>query len=355
MNSYERLFNRLEGKVVDRLPNLNMLMSFAAKFANIPYSVFCQDSKSMVEANILCHEKFGIDAVTTMSDPYAETSDFGAEIEYPFDDNPVCRVPFIKEYSDIKRIKVKDIGTSDRMYKRLKTLEMYNQNLKGICPIIGWVEGAFGEFVDLRGINEVMADILDEPEFSQEVMEICTEQAILFAKAQIKAGADIIGVGDAAASLVGERLYKEMIFPYEKRIIEEIHRAGGKAKLHICGNTLHLLEHICETGTDIFDLDWMVDLRAAYSTSRGRVSISGNYDPVGVLMRGSKEVVRNAVIECVRIGDNKNIISAGCEVPHNTPAENLLTVNRTLIEMAELSLVGENYPVKTLNYKECQL
>jgi uroporphyrinogen-III decarboxylase len=52
----------------------------------------------MVEANILCHEKFGIDAVTTMSDPYAETGDFGAEIEYPYNDNPICRQPFLKEH-----------------------------------------------------------------------------------------------------------------------------------------------------------------------------------------------------------------------------------------------------------------
>jgi len=336
MNSYERLFRRMEGKSVDRIPNLNMLMSFAAKYANIPYGEFCLEPKSMAEANIMCYEKFGIDAVTTMSDPYAETGDFGAEIEYPYDGNPICIQPLLKEYSDVKLLKVRDIGDSNRMYSRIKTIELYNENLKGVCPIIGWVEGAFGELIDLRGINEAMTDIFDEPEFVKEVMEICTEQAIIFAKAQIKAGADIIGVGDAAASLVGESFYRKLILPYEKKIIQAIHDLGAKTKLHICGNTMPILEAIGETGSDIFDMDWMVDIKAACSIFKGRTSISGNYDPVEILMRGDIDTIKKAVINCINMGDEKTIISAGCEVPANTPEENLLAVNQMLIEFGKV-------------------
>jgi len=41
-------------------------------------------------------------------------------------------------------------------------------------------------------------DIFDEPGFINELLEICLEQAVLFAGEQVKAGADFIGVGDAA-------------------------------------------------------------------------------------------------------------------------------------------------------------
>lgn len=34
----DRLFARLEGKPVDRVPNLNIVMLFAAKYAGVPYS-----------------------------------------------------------------------------------------------------------------------------------------------------------------------------------------------------------------------------------------------------------------------------------------------------------------------------
>ena len=41
---------------------------------------------------------------------------------------------------------------------------------------------------------------MKSPEFVDDVFALCTEQAIRCAKAQIEAGADIIGIGDAAAS-----------------------------------------------------------------------------------------------------------------------------------------------------------
>lgn len=332
MNSYERLFNRMEGRKVDQIPNLNIIMAFAAKYANIPYSKFCLEPQFMVEANIRCHSKFGIDAVTVMSDPYAETHDFGAEIEYPYDSNPICRKPLLQHYSDVKLLKVRDIGNSFRMLNRIKTIDIYNTTLKKNCPIIGWVEGAFAEFIDLRGINESMMDITDEPEFVKEVMEICTEQAILFAEAQIKAGADVIGIGDAAASLVGGKIYENLILPYEKRIIQFIQSKGAKTKLHICGNIRPIISSIHKTESNIIDLDWMVDLKTVCDTFRGKASISGNYDPVGILMNGDIDTIKRTVVNCIHDGDERSIISAGCEVPANTPEENLLAVSQVLRE-----------------------
>ncbi|HBC87916.1 MAG TPA: hypothetical protein DCZ94_13260 [Lentisphaeria bacterium] len=66
--------------------------------------------------------------------------------------------------------------------------------------------------------------------------EVIVENAANFAKYQIDAGADIIGVGDAAASLVGSQIYEEFVFPYEKKLIDKIHSMGGLVRLHICGN-----------------------------------------------------------------------------------------------------------------------
>lgn len=60
----------------------------------------------------------------------------------------------------------------------------------------------------------------------------------MFARQQIREGAQFIGIGDAAASLVSPRFYKELILPAEQRLIDEIHKNGARAKLHICGKCL---------------------------------------------------------------------------------------------------------------------
>ena len=77
MNSKERIYARLAGQPVDRIPNLNIVMLFAAQHAGIPYKKFCTDYRYLVEAQTRTAEDFGLDILSTMSDSYREVSDFG--------------------------------------------------------------------------------------------------------------------------------------------------------------------------------------------------------------------------------------------------------------------------------------
>jgi uroporphyrinogen-III decarboxylase len=95
MNGYERVHRRLAGKTVDKVPNLNILMAFAAKYINVSFDKFCLDYQYLVEANLKANEHFGIDMLNTMSDAYRETYDFGADITFPDNKLPVCRRPYI--------------------------------------------------------------------------------------------------------------------------------------------------------------------------------------------------------------------------------------------------------------------
>ena len=44
-----------------------------------------------------------------------------------------------------------------------------------------------------------MVDFMDDPDFVRDVFEQVVTMALAFAKAQVEAGADLIGIGDAAA------------------------------------------------------------------------------------------------------------------------------------------------------------
>lgn len=330
MTPYERVHARLEGKPVDKIPNLNILMAFASKFINADFDKFCLDYRYLVEANLKSNEYFGIDMLNTMSDPMRELYDFGARVEFPHDSMPICKEHFINDPSDLSKLKLFDPLSSTRMLDRIRAIELYKKETGNTYSILGWVEGAFAEACDLRGINELMVDIIDEPEFVKELMDICCEEAILCAKEQIKAGVDFIGIGDAAASLISPSMYREFVLPYEKKIIREIHEAGGKAKLHICGNITQLLDDIWKSEADIIDIDWMVDMETTVEKFTGNCCINGNFDPVGVLLNGTVDDVKQAVVKCIKSGNERLFISAGCEVPKNTPYENLKAVDDVL-------------------------
>jgi len=330
MNPYERVFKRLEGAPVDKIPNLNIIMAFAAKYISAPYKKFVTDFRTLVEANIECCNEFGIDMVSAISDPCRELYDFGANVIFPDDDVPFCRDYLIKDYRDISKVKVQDPLKSTRMLDRIRAVELYSRKVKKHYPVMGWVEGALAEAADLRGVYSVMMDITDAPDFLFELLELCTKQAIIFAKEQIRAGADFIGIGDAVASLIGPANYRRFALPYEKRIVDEIHGAGCRARIHICGNTSGILDLLGETGADIVDIDWMVDFKTAASKLEGKASVCGNFDPVAVLLEGRKKDVENAVINCINSGNTRTFIAAGCEVPKHTGIENMKAVDESL-------------------------
>jgi MtaA/CmuA family methyltransferase len=192
-----------------------------------------------------------------------------------------------------------------------------------LCSILGWIEGPAAEAADLRGVMNFLIDLMDDEAYAAELMDRCVEVGIAFARAQVEAGADTIGIGDAIASQVDPRTYEKLIQPREKRLVRAIQAMGGYAKLHICGNITHLLPGIADLGTDVLDVDHMVDLAAVRAAVGDRVVITGNLDPVAVVRHGAPEAIREAVRRAYATAGNPYFVNAGCEIPAGTPSENL--------------------------------
>jgi uroporphyrinogen-III decarboxylase len=133
-------------------------------------------------------------------------------------------------------------------------------------------------------------------------------------------------VGDAAASLVGPAIYEEFVWPFEKQLVDGIHAAGGRVRLHICGNTRPLLAGMGRLGCEIVDLDYFAPLAEARHQMGDRQVLLGNIHPVTVLRNGTPESVTAAIAECHRQAGARYIIGAGCEVPRDTPAANVLAL-----------------------------
>ncbi len=331
MNSYERLMARLRGEPVDRPPNFNIMMQFAAHTINQPLSAYYQDYRVLCAANFAVQEAFSLDILQAISDPYREAADFGAHIEFPDDSLPLCAVPLLAESHALSRLKMPDPSTGRRMSDRVAAVRHFREQAGDQIPIMGWVEGALAEAADLRGVGTLLTDLYDRPAWVHDLLEMCTEVGIAFAKAQVAAGADIIGLGDAIASQVSPKTYRLFALPYEQRIIAAVHEMGALARLHICGNTSRILADMSQSGADIIDVDWMVDMGQAAAIFGDRAAICGNQDPVAVMLNGTPEAVRRMTLACVAAGGSRGISAAGCEIPQGTPHANLLAQAAALV------------------------
>lgn len=333
MNSYERVMNRFEGKPVDRLPNFSLVMMFAAKQLGVTFGEYVSDYHLLADGAMLCYEKYGFDMLCAISDPMREAEGLGAKVIIQEEGIPYSPVRRIQELSDIGTLKIVDPSSSWRMNDRLEAIRLMKERSCGEVPVVGWIEGALAESCDLMDMQQFFMNMLDEPEAVEELMEICMRQNLWFAQEQVKAGADIIGLGDAASSLIGHSLYEEFALPYQQKMIQAIHDMGAKVKLHICGNVNAVLDLIAQTGTDMIDLDYMVDLDRAAKILPESCCICGNFNPITVMFQGTPEYVKEEVRRCKKIRDrNRNFIAPGCEIPRDTNIENLIAMQEAIAE-----------------------
>ncbi len=324
MNGYQRYMAVINGQPVDFLPRTPILMQFAAEYIGSDYAAFASDHRVLVEANEVCARDFGIDQLSCISDSYRETQGFGSTIEFMSNGPPRSSHP-LEETKDLSVLAKPDPMSSVRMLDRVKAAEAYHQRFHGRFSILGWVEGPAAEAANLRNVTPFLMDLLDDEPFACELMDLCIDTAIDFARAQVEAGADTIGIGDAIASQVGPDLYEALIQPREKRLVRAIQGMSACVKLHICGNITHLLPGIADLGVDILDVDHLVDLARVRGAVGGQVAIAGNVDPVSVVRNGTPAAIRDALRKAYEQVGNPYIVNAGCEIPAGTPVENLKT------------------------------
>lgn len=328
MNGYERVAAMLDGRPVDCLPQMPITMMFAADQIGRKYGEYAADHRVLVEAQIRTAEAFDIDHVSCISDPTREAADCGATIQF-FDDQPpaVDEVhALLADKTALGKLKAPDPLGGGRMRDRVDAAALFRDRVGGRRYIEGWIEGPCAEAADLRGINRLMLDFYDDPGFVRELFDFILEMELAFAKAQVDAGVDIIGLGDAAASLVGPQIYEEFVWPYEKKMVDALHAMGTRVRLHICGNISRVLDGVGRLGCDLVDLDFMVSVAAAREAMGPDPVLAGNLDPVKVLRAGTPDSIAEAVAQCHREGAPRFIVAAGCEVPRDTPAENLLAL-----------------------------
>ena len=296
MTGLERTLSFLNGESVDHPPFHPIIMRWAAKYAGIKYRNFCLDPLSKCKAMIQCARDFNHDWVTVMSDPWAEASAFGIEVEYPENELPIDKGGHLADAESVSRLKHYNVFESSRCSKRLMEIKEFKKTIGNELFIVGWVEGPVAEYVDLRGASNASVDLLTEPEAVEKSMDIIVECAMEFITQQIKAGAHCIGIGDAFCSQIGPELYNQFAFKRQKKLVDYIHAQGSLAKLHICGNTEAIMNQMILTGADIIDIDHLVPSMENFAAHlTGKQTFSGKSDPVSVIQDGTPEKIKQSV------------------------------------------------------------
>ncbi len=305
-------------------------MMFAAQRIGVAYKNYATDYRVLAEGQIRVADEFDLDYVNCMSDPALEASDCGACVVYQPDAPPALNEvnALLGDKTRLARLTMPDPSSAPRMSNRVRAVQLLSERVGSEKLVEGWVEGPCAQAADLRGINTLMTDFYDDPAFILDLFEFVVEMELAFAKEQVAAGAMLIGVGDAAASLVGPRIYEQFVWPFEKRIVDGIHAFGAYARLHICGNTRRIAAGMGRLGCEIVDLDYLIPIDLARDQIGPSQILAGNIDPVRILRNGTAEIVTREIALCHQQAGCRYVVAAGCETPRDTPDENFKALVR---------------------------
>jgi MtaA/CmuA family methyltransferase len=334
MTAIERTRAVISGKSPDHLPAQPMLMMFAARNAGMRFIDYTRDGRKMAEAQLKVAEDYGLDCLLTCSDPAREVIDIDGEgsVDWFPDQGPAINEgrAALTDKSRFSAFNVPDPEAPGRMRDRIEAIRIMRQKAGPGMSIVGWVEGPLALAQELRGLGNIMLDFTDDPEFVRGLLDFTAEVAIRYAQAQIEAGAETIGMSDAAASLIGPSLYRDFLKPRQARVLGAIKARHPEAitRLHMCGNTTVLFDQMRELPVDIYEIDFPADFAAARKSIGAGRTLSGNVSTITDLLEGTPEKVYEACRSCHEAAGANYIVSAGCEVSPMTPPDNLRAMIR---------------------------
>lgn len=346
MTPLERVRNTIAGLKVDHLAAQPMLMMFSARHAGIRYIDYTRDGMKMAAAQLKLLEDFPVDCILTCSDPAREVIDIDGEgsVDWFPDQGPAINESraALTDISRLKKFKIPDPLGGGRMHDRVKAIEFMRQRAGSGVSIVGWVEGPLALAAELRGLNNIMTDFIDNPSFVRDLLAFTADVAIRYAPAQIESGADTIAMSDAAASMIGPELYAEFLWPEQRRVMSFLqeHHPDIIRRLHMCGNTDALARKMRDLPVNIYEIDFPANLQHVRDELGSSRIICGNVSTVSVLMTGTPSDVYEDCRRCHATCGQFHIVGGGCEISPLTPPENL----KAMLAYAHDHAPGTNKP-----------
>jgi uroporphyrinogen decarboxylase len=275
-----------------------------------------------------CTEEFPTAfAVTTFPDPSLVPESCGCEVKFPEDGTPLVTRHSIQTSNDIEHLEKEGLPMSPRMMNGMETMSAMRERF----ALLNWaLDGApFSLAALLGGVESVAKKIIKDPEFVLRLLDFCTNISIAAAQMMIQAGSDIILLGDPTSGLLSRKHYERFAAPYIKRVVEAV---NVPVILHVCGKTTHIIEQMCATGVQAISIDSLVDLPSIVPRVPEDIVIIGNLDPVDPVMTGSPEDAASATGDLLdKMRDVPNyMFSTGCELPLETPPENIQAMIETV-------------------------
>lgn len=325
MNGLERLIASGKGQPVDCVPVAPGIGHYAAIKAGQPMTRVAFDPELMARVVMQSVQRHGYDSCSPITDYGIGTESMGSRaVIRDWEQTYVDRYA-VQSEADVARLKLPDPLRDGRMPVIIGCEQILVQQLGDRVGVNGGTSGPLSFAANLRGPQQILYDVVDRPRVVHDLLAISLEATQSFAAAQVQhGGVKTINIYEPVTTMISNPMVEEFCFAYLEPLIRRVKSLGALVLLHICNDTTRLLNRMVEIGADVLSLDCQVDLAHAKQIVAGRASISGNVATQDLVRLGAHDIYQ-AACRCIEqaAAGGRFTLSSSCEVPYETPAENI--------------------------------
>ncbi len=259
----------------------------------------------------------------------AETETLGARVQVDKKDaapmikeHPFHFDPMMGEYQDpSEMMPIEDFIKSGRVAVALEAMEIMKKSHGENYCIVAGNTGPFTLTGNLVNTENLVFGMMMAPEEVDKWVDAVNPYVTAYTHALMDAGADVVQCSEPSGStdMLAPDMFEEAAGKHVRTALKP--KDGKYTVLHICGDTLPILEQMVATGVTGISIEEKVKPEDAAAKVGGKTVLVGNVGSVRPLFQGTPEEVKEGALRSANAGFN--VISSGCGIAVATPDANM--------------------------------
>ena len=272
-------------------------------------------------------ETFEPDLIFPLMDLTVEANALGEYTLFPQDAFPTV----MKANSSIEQLISSmqvDIAFDTRILGYVETLKMMSVGLSPTILKGAYVTGPYTLVTQLLGADRAAITTISDPDTLTLLCSLALEKIQSYIRMLLASGAQVLCILEPSAVMLGADEFERFSAQYVRKINNSCRDTGVTTVYHICGNSMHLIDKMVESGVGALSLDSPqagVDLPAVAEKASSDIVLIGNINPTGSMLKGNPVDVAAEVADLLKSMESypNFVLSTGCDLPRETPVENI--------------------------------
>jgi len=331
MNSIERMQAALASRPADRWPFVPSIYEHGCRVIGTTPVDTSRSADLMAKAALASYETYRHDLVTVGIDIYnIEAEAFGCKVSSGADNSipGIISHPLAdQDELDPDVLTLPQPGAGNRLQLIAEASAQVHAKIGGEVWVNACLGGPFSQAVELRGFENLVMDMLEEPERVHALLEKTTALSMEQARRLAETGCGVnIFESWATIPLIDPPTFGTYVVPYNKRVMSVLRKEykTPPPQLIMGGNTATLMDHFIEAGTSLVVADFNTDFDfMREKTADQEMIVRGCVDPKLIEKAAWSEIEEQATRLAEKAQGMRNFVWGCGAVSFNTTVETL--------------------------------